>query len=399
VKILILHQHFKSPATGGAIRSYYLARALHSRGMEVCVVTAHNEKVYKVGNVEGIEVHCLPVPYSNSFGFAARSTSFLKYVLGVMRLAGKFRDVDCVYAISAPLTVGLAALWIKWRYKVPYIFEVGDLWPEAPIQLGVIRNIFFKQFLYWLEGSVYRSAKSIVALSAPIKAAIDQKRTGKEVQIIPNMADCEFFRPVRKDAVLEKKFGVAGKFVVSYIGAVGLANGLDCFLECANACRKISLPIQFLLCGEGALRERLRKNADHLKLRNLTFLDFTNRDGVQEVMNVTDAIFVCYKPVPILETGSPNKFFDGLAAGKLIIVNFSGWIRKEIEASRCGFFVEAHRPETFVEKISPFVTDSRLLIQYQEAARNLAEKKYARTLLSDQFCRLFQGLSKPQHVQ
>lgn len=151
MKVLLLHQHFNTPAKGGAIRSYYLATALAAKGIQVTVITAHNEKVYRRENIENIDVHYLPVAYDNRFGFMARSSAFMKYVNGAVKLAGQFHDVDYCYAISVPLTVGVVAMWIKMRYKIPYIFEVGDLWPEAPIQLGFINNFVFAQALYALE--------------------------------------------------------------------------------------------------------------------------------------------------------------------------------------------------------------------------------------------------------
>jgi glycosyltransferase involved in cell wall biosynthesis len=389
VKVLILHQHFNTPEKGGAIRSYYLAKALVDAGAETIVITAHNEKIYKTESVEGIEVHYLPIAYDNRFGFSARSSSFMKYVWSAMKLAAKFEGVDYSYAISAPLTVGLAAMWIKKREGIPYIFEVGDLWPDAPIQMGFVKNFIFQQALYRLEKSIYQSAESIVALSPAIKSAIERKVPGKTIYLVPNMADTDFYKPELKQPELEEKYGVKNKFVVSYIGAVGVANGLDYFIECANTSRKAELPIQFLVCGDGALLERLKGNANHLGLHNLSFLDFTNRKGVKEIMNVTDATFVCYKNVPILETGSPNKYFDGLAAGKLIIINFGGWIKKEIEETQCGIYVDPLQPTDFLKKIRPFVSDQKLLLQFQESARGLAERKYSRRQLSKTFSKIF----------
>jgi len=389
VKILILHQHFNTPEKGGAIRSYYLAKALVDKGMKVVVITAHNEKNYKKETTEGIEVHYLPVAYNNRFGFVARSWSFLKYVKGVIGLAGQFKDFNYCYAISVPLTVGLAAQWIKSRYKIPYIFEVGDLWPDAPIQMEFIKNYIFSEALYLLEKSIYKSAHSVVALSPAIQLAIEKKVPGKKVYLIPNMADCEFYKLERKDPLLEERYQVKNKFVVSYIGAVGVANGLDYFLECANASRKAALPIHFFICGDGALVERLKNNVQQLSLANFTFLDFTNRKGVQELLNVTDAAFICYKHVPILETGSPNKFFDGLAAGKLIIINFGGWIKKEIEVNQCGFYCNPQQPTDFIKKITPFLSDVALLQLYGNNSRALAERKYAREILSAQFAGIF----------
>lgn len=389
MKVLILHQHFNTPEKGGAIRSYYLAKALVEAGIYTIVITAHNEKKYKQTNVEGIEVHYLPIAYENRFGFFSRSMAFIRFVAGCVRIAGKMRDVNICYAISAPLTVGLAAIWIKKRYSIPFIFEVGDLWPDAPIQLGFVNNFFFKKILYQLEKSIYTQAQSVVALSSAIQLAVEQKVYGKKTHLIPNMADCDFFIPTEKNPRLEKKYDVAGKMVISYIGAVGVANGLDYFLECANASRKANLAIHFLLCGEGALRERLQKNGAHLRLNNLSFVDFQNREGVKEVMNVTDASFICYKHVSILETGSPNKFFDGLAAGKLIIVNFGGWIRKEVEEARCGLYVDPLQPTDFVKKISSFISNKKLLEDFQQASRQLGERKYSRKMLSKRFQEIF----------
>jgi glycosyltransferase involved in cell wall biosynthesis len=393
VKILILHQHFKTPQKGGAIRSYYLAKALVENELQVTVVTAHNEATYKREDVEGIEVHYLPIAYDNRFGFAARSWSFMKYVNGVLDLAKQFRDVDYCYAISVPLTVGLAAMRIKARYKIPYIFEVGDLWPEAPIQMGFVKNYFFQQALYALEKRIYKSAQTIVALSPAIQSTIEAKVPGKKIHLIPNMADCDFYHPESKESALEEKYTVQGKFVVSYIGAIGVANGLDYFLACARESRKANLPIHFLVCGDGAELDRLKKSADQHELNNLTFLAFTNREGVREVMNITDATFVCYKPVPVLETGSPNKYFDGLAAGKMIIINFGGWIKEEIEKNQCGVYVNPHEPADFVRKISPIVTNKKQQEEFGSNARRLADNNYSREKLASRFASIFNNLS------
>ncbi len=389
MKILILHQHFNTPQKGGAIRSYYLAKSLIDRGLEVIIITAHNEVTYKKEDVEGIEVHYLPVAYDNRFGFSARSWSFIKYVNGAISLAKQFHDVDYCYAISVPLTVGLAAMRIKARYKIPYIFEVGDLWPEAPIQMGFVKNYFFQQALYALEKRIYKSAHSIVALSPAIQFAIEEKVPDKQVHLITNMADCDFYFPESKKPELENKYNVQNKFVVSYIGAIGVANGLDYFLMCARESRKRELPIHFFLCGDGAELDRLKKSAHQHELNNLTFLPFTNREGVREIMNVTDASFICYKSVPVLETGSPNKYFDGLAAGKMIIVNFGGWIKEEIGEKNCGVYVNPLEPVDFVRKIFPILESKELQEQMGRNARALAEHNYSREKLANKFANIF----------
>ncbi len=371
------------------MRSYYLAKALVESGIETVVITGSNEKKYFQEYHEGIDVHYLPVAYNNAFGFAARSFSFLKYVWQSVRLAKTISGIEMCYAISVPLTVGLAAQQLKRKMKWPYVFEVGDLWPDAPVQMGFVKNYFFASLLYRLEKSIYKGADSIVALSQPIRHAIEMKFSEKKIHVIPNMADCDFYKPEPKDPSIETNFNVSNKFVVSYIGAVGAANGLEYFIECANTSRRANLPIHFILCGEGAMLPYLKSAVEKLGLINISFTGFVNREKVKEIMNITDAVFVSFKNIPVLETGSPNKYFDGLAAGKLIVANFGGWIKEEIEKVRCGIAVDAKRPTDFVEQVQPFIKNKDILLQFQMAARNLAEQKYSRKMLSREFVKLF----------
>ena len=349
------------------------------------MITGRGQPPAKTVTLEGIEIHYLPVAYDNKFGFWKRAISFLQYVWQSTRLAGRFKDVKICYAISVPLTVGLAASSIKLLYRIPFIFEVGDLWPDAPIQMGFVRSYFLKWLLYGLERFIYSDAQSIVALSDKIKSEIEKKAKHKIVHVIPNMADTDFYQCESKHPVLEKKFNTEGKFVVSYIGAIGLANGLDYFMECARASQRAGLPVHFILCGEGAMVDSLKRIAQQYQLQNFSLIPFQNRDGVKEVMNVTDAAFICYKPLPILETGSPNKYFDALASGKLILVNFGGWIREEIEKERCGCYIDQRQPSEFVGTIQPFIDSRQLLTEFQQASRRLAEAKYTRRMLSKKF--------------
>lgn len=385
MNVVILHQHFKCPQRGGAIRSYYLARALVEHGHSVRVVTAENTNTYHSELLDGFDIHYLPVRYENRFGFIKRSYSFLSFIGGVIRKPKLFKEADLLYTISVPLTIGIAALWFKRIYRLPYIFEVGDLWPEAPIQMGFIRNRVFKRILFWLERRIYAKASSIVALSPAIKKNIEERSKNMVVHLIPNMADIDFFKPLVKLSNLEEKYNVRNSFVVSYIGAIGLANGLDYFLQCANESQRSTLPLKFLICGEGAMLDELKNSAKKMNLENLSFIPFQNRDGVNEIMNVSDAIFVSYKPVPILETGSPNKYFDGLSAGKLIVINFGGWIKTEIEESKCGIYVDPHHPDDFLKKIEPFILNRAHLEAFQQSSRTLAEKFYSRKILGEKF--------------
>ena len=203
MKVLYIHQYFRTPEEGGAIRSYYLAKGLVEHGIEVELITAHNNSRSLTKNIDGIIVHYLPVYYDNEQRFLQRIYAFFKFMRMARKKAREIKDIDICYATSTPLTIGLSALKIKRDQNIPYFFEVRDLWPEAPFQMGVIKNKYLKKYLKNLENRVYRNASQIVALSPGIKEQIENEGSYKTVTVIPNMSDVDFF--IREEKSPEKE--------------------------------------------------------------------------------------------------------------------------------------------------------------------------------------------------
>jgi glycosyltransferase involved in cell wall biosynthesis len=353
---------------------------LRQSGHTIVVITGANTGESSLTEEDGHPVHRLPVPYRNEFGFLRRLWSFYRFARMSEALALQLGSFDLCYAVSTPLTTGWAALRLKKKTGLPFFFEVGDLWPDAPIALGVIRNPLLKRWLYRIERSIYREAERIVALSPPIADTVRNRIPGKEVLVIPNIADTDYFVPTSKPSDLLWHYQADGKFVITYAGALGWANGLERVVECAEECQKVKLPVLFLLVGEGSQEEPVKKLISRRGLRNIRVLPFCNRDGVRELLSITDAVFVSFRSEPILETGSPHKFFDGLAAGKLVVLNFGGWLEKLVEEHQCGLRVS--EPRQFASAIRPFIEDPERLAAAQRSARNLAEDLFCYDTLS-----------------
>lgn len=379
MKILYIHQYFRTPEEGGAIRSYYLARGLVENGIDVELITAHNEPVEVTKNIEGITVHYLPVYYANEQKFHQRVYAFFKFMRLARKKARNISNIDLVYATSTPLTIGISALKIKKDLNIPYYFEVRDLWPEAPVQMGVIKNRLLKNYLRRLEKEVYQNASKIVALSPGIKEQIAKEDPTKPISIIPNMSDVDFFVPEQKNPKLEEAFKVKGKFVVSYFGTIGLANHLEYQLAAANESLKAGQPVQFFIIGMGAQLERLKYLVKHFGLTNVEFLPFQNKHNLKRILNVTDAAYVSFARKPIMETNSPNKFFDALAAGKIIITNTGGWVKDIVVEEQCGFYYDPDEPKSFVGQLDPYLHNNELLAKVQTNSRKVAENKFAKT--------------------
>ena len=363
MKILFIHQYFKTPEEGGGIRSYHMASELVARGFDVTVITAHNKSGYIRKMVNGVEVHYLPIAYDNSFGFLQRVSSFLRFTFRSIRLAGRLPNVHLAYVITTPLSTAFVALYLKRFARIPYVFEVGDLWPEVPVKIGILKNPFLKACAYWLENMAYQNAAGIIALSPGIAAYIQKKVSSKPIAVIPNISDIDYFQPVDQE---EKKEGLR----ILYCGALGVANHLEFLLAVAKACEKRKLPIQFTIVGEGARHEAIAEHAN--TLANVTLLGFVNRQELRKIIDRHDAFYVSFLKVPVLHTGSPNKYFDGLAAGKLMIINLGGWLKELTEQHGCGFAYDPERPEDFITMIEPYLRDPALLKKAQLNARLLA---------------------------
>ncbi|MBV6645622.1 MAG: glycosyltransferase family 4 protein [Cyclobacteriaceae bacterium] len=384
MKILLVHQYFKTPEEGGGIRSYYLATALAKRGDHVQVLTAH-DGTNEDKELEGFKVRYFDIPYANHFSFFRRLVAFGKFVLACRRYLRSNHDYDLVYVLTTPLTTGFIGSYAKRKFKLRWAFEIGDLWPEAPIQMGIIRNPVLIKWLYTLEQKFYKRADRLIGLSPSIRDYVEYTTDFEETaDIFPNVADCKFFNT----ADVKGAFSAENPFRISYIGAVGMANHLEFLINLVKLANEAQLHVHFHIMGEGKRLAAIKALAENLT--NLTFHAAASKESVKHLLDKSHALYVSFKDVDILGTGSPNKLFDGLAAGKLIIINFRGWIKKLIEEQECGFYYPPREPAKAIEILKNFLNSPELLQEYQNNARQLAEKQYCRELVMNNLSQLLE---------
>lgn len=389
MKILYIHQYFKTPQEPGGTRSYWISKELVRRGHQVVMITSTNKNHPKerVEDIEGIEVHYLKNDYNNYMSKFEKVTSFLRFVRKSIQEANKIENADVLFATSTPLTVGAVALALKRRKKLKYVFEVRDLWPEFPIQIGAIRNPLVIKFLRAFEKRIYNKAEQIVALSPGMKDGVIEAGVPKDkVTMVPNMSKPEEFFPHEPNKNVAKDFGInLEDFNIIHFGSMGPANGLDYIIEAARLCQEQGLgDVKFLFMGDGATLPVLKDMVNRYGLSNVRFLGNHKMSVVVEVVNLCDFSVTCFKNLPILATNSPNKLFDSLSAGKPIVVNSAGWTKELVENENCGFFVDPENPQDFVEKIKLYMNDKATLEEWGKNARILSESKFNRSLLSSQ---------------
>src|SRR5690606_29754127 len=387
MNILYIHQYFKTPKEPGGTRSYWIAQELIKNGHNVTMITAGSNQTEKRKEViiDGIKVIYLKEAYSQDMSIAARLKAFLGFVWKSITEARKQKNIDLVIATSTPLTVGITALYMKWFKKVQYVFEVRDLWPEVPIQMGAFKSPFIVKPTRWFEKTIYKNAQHVIALSPGMQDGVIKYIPKEKASMIPNMAKIDEFWPREKNINMMTELGLKiNSFKVIHFGSLGLANGAHTIIESAKLMKEVD-DVEFLFVGGGSTEKDLIEEVNKNDLTNVKFLGKFPMKEVSEIVNLSDVSAVSFKDLPILYTNSPNKLFDSLSAGKPIIVNSAGWTKDMVEQQNCGYYVNPNHPEELVEKLLFLKMHPEVVEQMGNNSRALAETVYDKTILCQEF--------------
>jgi glycosyltransferase involved in cell wall biosynthesis len=395
MNILYFHQHFKTPTVAGGTRSYELAQRLLQRGHKVTMVCGKtadfglpqsDRKDIRRGDIDGIDVIQIDLPYSNHDGIAKRAWTFLRFAwtsIGVARRT----DYDLLFATTTPLTAGIPGIAMKLlRRKKPFVFEVRDLWPELPKALGM-KNPLLLGGMSVLEWLSYHTADACIGLSPGICEGIARRsQSGKPIAMIPNSCDLDLFTPGnRQELALE---GIKTADVVAvFTGAHGIANGLDAVLDAAaELLKRQRTDIKLVFIGDGKLKQALMQRAEEEKLTNTHFLDPMPKRQLNKLIGCVDVGLMILANVPAFYYGtSPNKFFDYIASGLPVLNNYPGWLTDLIQANDCGIAIPPDDPEAFANALIELADTPQRRKQMGTNARSLAEREFSRDTLGTQF--------------
>jgi len=382
MKVLYIDQYFSTHEGVSGTRSYDLAVRLVESGHEVTVLTTtnrywmpegHSGGFVHRGRIDGIDVVALGVDYSSLMGRGRRSVSFALFALAGAAVGPFLPGPDVVFASSTPLSVGMPGALISMIRGRPMVFEVRDLWPEAPAALGQIRDGVVLRLLRMLERWIYSKSSRVVALSPGMAEGV--RKAGVQswrISQIPNLCNTELFGA---DDEMERDAAhyAAGRKVVLYAGAMGPANGLDALPDLAREVKALGGDeVLFVLAGDGPCRPELERRAADESLDNVEFMDPVPRRRMPELFGSCALTLTLFAENPILKTNSPNKLFDSLAAGKPSLVNMSGWTEDLLTAAGAGFRLPTEEPCRAAELLMELLKDDERLKSMGNAARELA---------------------------
>jgi len=400
--ILLIHQAFTAIDEPGGTRHHELARYLAGRGHQVTVIaspvsyltgTAAGRRVPWLERQEGepgitiIRAYTYPALHRS---FVHRVFSFVSFMLSSFLIGIKVPQVDLVWGTSPPIFQGATAWALARLKRVPFLFEVRDLWPAFAVAVGVLRNPLLIRLSEWLERFLYRHADQVLVNSPGFLEHV-RRRGARHLALVSNGSDTSMFDPHADGYNFREKHDLVGKFVALYAGAHGMSNDLIVVLAAAQILRD-EPGITIVLLGDGKEKPALMAHAQELELPNVRFLPPLPKSEMSQALAAADACIAILKPVELYKTVYPNKVFDYMAAGRPVVLAIDGVIRQVVEKAGAGLPVPPGDAVALAQAIRALASSRETAHAMGMAGRLCVETEFDRPALAEQLAQVLEGM-------
>jgi glycosyltransferase involved in cell wall biosynthesis len=402
MNVLLIHQYFLEENDPGGSRWNELTRNWTEQGVNVTVFGGmmhyngsekrpeYKGKYFKKNMQGKVTVWRCHVSESYNKNFLGRLWGYFSFMFsslwaGLFKVRGKF---DVVIVTSPPLFVGLTGYIISRLRRVPLIFEVRDLWPESAIDTGVLRNKLIIRLAYWFEAFIYKKARLVNVLTPAFYAKLRDEKNVPEHKLImiPNASDFSLSESLltnfnRTDFRREHKLD--DKFVITYVGAHGVANHLQQLLEAGKELEDTN--VLFLLIGQGMEKERLKHKAAEMNVQNVRFIDAVPKKEVFKYILASEMGASVLKKTDTFKTVYSNKTFDYMSCKKPILMAIDGVSRELVESARAGVYVEPENTEEYNRVIRSYLANPEVLHHEGENGYQYAKENFDRDVLARKY--------------
>jgi glycosyltransferase involved in cell wall biosynthesis len=413
MRILLIHQYFLDKDGAGGSRWNEMTRIWSEQGHDITVLSGmvnynsgkknaeyKGKYFFKEQYLPKVEVIRCHVSEAYNVSFLGRLWAYFSFVFssifaGFFKTSGKF---DVIIVTSPPLFVGITAYVLSLFKRVPFVFEIRDLWPESAIDTGVLKSGLIIKLAYWFEAFIYKKAKLINVLTPAFRKTLLEKKNvpAEKVIMIPNAADFALseellqtfdFQQFRKEHNLENRF------VITYVGAHGVANHLIQVIDTAEIIQKTNPEVLFLLIGEGMEKAMLKAEAEKRGVTNtVRFIDAVPKKEVFKYILASDVGSSILKKVDTFKTVYSNKTFDYMSCKKPIFMLIDGVSRELVEDSKSGTYVEPENSQLFAETIRFYLSEEGKKLMQQQGIEgyNYAHEHFDREVLANKYLQYLQ---------
>jgi len=417
VKILYVSQYFPPEMGAPAARAAELSRLWVTQGHEVTVLTGfpnHPTGVvppeYRkqlrhlvvrecVDGIDVVRTWLLPLPNRRSWERALNYSSFFLSAAATGTLLSRS---DVVIGTSPQLLVGLSAWWIARRQGVPFVFEVRDLWPESLAAVGAgSPQSFLHRTLSRVAAFLYRNSDHVVVVTRAFKSYLAEHWGVPldKISVVENGVDTRLFSPEAAGANIREGLDAGEKFVVSYIGTMGMAHGLETLLEAARLLQLHAPKVLFLLVGEGAEKQRLVDLANSRGLTNVRFVDQRRHEDIPAYICASNACLVMLKKAELFKTVLPTKLLEFMCCARPVILAVDGEARRIMDEAGGGIFVEPQHVADLSAAILRLAEDPKLCDVLGSNGRRYVTRHFARQQAAERYIDVLENLCCPKAVE
>lgn len=387
MKILYFYQYFTTPRGSYGTRVYEFAKRWVDKGHQVTVVTSVYAKsdIRASGFVDrqrhdGIDVRVINVRIDNRQRILSRIWSFIHYMCVSCWFALTL-PADVVIASSGPLTAGVPGLVARYLRRRKFVFEVRDLWPEVAVELGIIKNRLLIKLAYWFEKRCYRASSRIIALSPGMKADINRRFGLDNITSVTNSANISLFGEPVKNPDLKDLNPYTYAIYNGNIGEVN--NSLWLYDAASMLASRNRHDICIVLAGDGQQKEALAKRAEDEGISNFILLGLVPKNQLVGLIQNALVSLVPLKGTKVLDTSSPNKFFESLAAGVPVVQNTNGWMKDYLAENNVGFTLDPDDPSSLADLLIKLHDNPGIVKEMGARAKMLAVRDFDKDILAD----------------
>jgi colanic acid biosynthesis glycosyl transferase WcaI len=393
--ILFVTPYFPPEVGAPQARIAGMARRLVKLGHQVTVLTTvpnypsgvvppeYRRRARRRETAEGVHIIRVWSYISPNQGFFRRILAQLSFgCLAGLLGARAVGQPDIIIVESPPLFDAISGRLLSWLKRCPTIFTVADLWPEAAVQMGVLRHRPVIWLAEQLERSAYRHAAAVWALTDGLRKTLLQRGLpAKRVFVIPNGVDTTLFRPQSKRAA-RQELGWGEQFIILFAGTIGLAQGLETVLEAAEQLQAYP-DVQIILAGEGATKAGLQAEAQRRGLQNVIFLGLQPHERIPLLIAGADACLAPLRRLPLFEATLPVKMYEAMACGRAIILAAEGEAcRLASQEAGAAICVEPENPTALAQAILALRSQPELAEQLGQRGRAYIEAHFDRSMLA-----------------
>jgi len=403
-RILFVTQYFPPEPGAPSARVHECARQWVKDGLDVTVLTTmpshptgvvpkkYRGKLYCRETVDGIDIRRAYIYATPNRGVWRRSLCYVTFLISAV-VAGLFcrRRPDVLVATSPQLLSGFAGWVLAKLMRVPFVFEVRDLWPQSITAVGATLSPWLLKPLYALASFLYRAADRIVLTSESAKDELEKLGVPAEkMTVVKNGVDLSVFHESPHENWVHERMGFNSSFVLLYIGTIGMAHGLDVVIAAAEEL-KDDPHVVFMLVGEGARKAELKSRARHLP--NVVFADACPHCDVADYLAAADACLVHLMDTDLFKTVLPSKMFEMMGCCKPILLGVGGEARRTLEAAGAGIAFPPGDDVALVRELQRLRRDPRLSLQLGQQGRRFVEQNHSRTNLARRYANLLRELA------